>query len=122
MPPKDPAKADIENRFKFHPATEVTGPQHDAVRADFLRLALKLHKALPDGRQKSLALTALEEGMHWANAAIACGQPAASPAADATPAPSGPTSTDVDGRRARRSAAQAAPVKSTRRVTRRRSG
>lgn len=68
-------REDIENRFSFHPATTTTGPQHDAVRADLKRMALKLHKTLPPGRHRSLALTSLEETMHWANAAIACATP-----------------------------------------------
>lgn len=31
-----------------------------------------LERNLPPGRHASLALTALEESMHWANAAVAC--------------------------------------------------
>ena len=61
----------VKNRFAFHPATEVTGPQHDAVRRDLGRVAQGLAKLLPDGREKSLTLTHLEEAMFWANAAIA---------------------------------------------------
>lgn len=81
---------DVKNRFAFHPATEVTGPQHDAVRADLGRLAAKMAKTLPDGREKSLVLTHLEEAMFWANAAIArhggsSGDPAP-PAEKAAPA------------------------------------
>lgn len=111
MPAKDPAKADIENRFSFHPATEETGPQHDAVRADLKRLALKLHKTLPDGRHKSLALTSLEETMHWANAAIACGPsqvPNPQPPAASSDAPAAPR------KAAKRTAKRPAAKKSTR--------
>lgn len=63
---------DIENRFAFHPATEVTGPKHDAVRAACRTLAHYLSGELPEGRHKALSLTALQESMMWANAAIAC--------------------------------------------------
>jgi len=77
MPRPTPEHREIANRFTFHPANSDTGPQHDAVREDFRKLALKLARNLPEGRQKSLALTALEEGMHWANAAIACASVAA---------------------------------------------
>jgi hypothetical protein len=72
MARKNPEIAEIESRFGFHPATEVTGPQHDAVRADLRRVALKFQKTLPEGRHKAMALTKLQEAMWAANAAIAC--------------------------------------------------
>lgn len=62
---------DIGNRFKFHPATPTTGPQHDSVRGECMALAYTLNALLPDGREKSLAITHLEETMMWSNAAIA---------------------------------------------------
>lgn len=66
----------VKNDFAQHPAS----PQNDAVRADFGRLAAKMVKVLPPGREQSLVLTKLEEAMFWANAAIARSQqePAAS--------------------------------------------
>jgi hypothetical protein len=63
---------DIENRFGYHPATEVTGPQHDATRAAFRTLAHMMTSTLPEGRHKALCLTELQSAMHWANTAIAC--------------------------------------------------
>lgn len=66
---------DILNRFKFHPATETTGPQHDQVRTMCLDVAQDLTALLPESREKSLAITKLEEAMMWANAAIARNQP-----------------------------------------------
>lgn len=108
--PKDQALEDVKNRFAFHPATETTGPQHDALRADCLRLATKLQKTLPDGRHKSLALTALQEAMMWGNAAIACDSPAESPAAPAPPRKTAAKKT------AKKTAAKKAPA---RQVTRR---
>lgn len=63
---------DVNNRFAFHPATPVTGPQHDAVRQDVRRLATKWAKTLPVGRHQAMALTSLQEAMWAANAAIAC--------------------------------------------------
>ena len=62
---------DLVNRFKFHPATESTGPQHDAARRYCGELAKYLFNNLPDSREKSVAITKLEEVMFWANAAIA---------------------------------------------------
>lgn len=64
-------QTDLENRFSFHPATDETGEQHDVVRSDCRALAHHLNKFLPEGREKSLAITHLEEVMMWSNAAIA---------------------------------------------------
>lgn len=64
-------KSDIISRFSFHPATENTGPKHDRVRTICEILAHNLNDLLPEGREKSLAITHLEEVMMWSNAAIA---------------------------------------------------
>ena len=73
-PPRDIDADDIDNRFQFHPATEVTGPQHENWREAVRELAQTARRALPPGREKSLAITALEEAMFWGNAAIARNQ------------------------------------------------
>ena len=63
---------DIENRFSFHPAdTEAKQQAHETVRAQCRVLAHYWSGALPDGREKALAITKLEEAIMWANAAIA---------------------------------------------------
>lgn len=62
---------DIDNRFAFHPANAVTGDKHAAVRYECGCLAGFLNDLLPQGREKSLAITHLEEVMMWGNAAIA---------------------------------------------------
>ena len=64
--------ADIAHRFDFHPATtaEKRG-EHGSVREACKSLALFLDENVPDGREKALALTNLEQAMFWANAAIA---------------------------------------------------
>jgi hypothetical protein len=66
------ASDDINNRFDFHPPKTPDRIQnHEAVRADIKASAAYLDLVLPDGREKSLALTKLEEALFWANAAIA---------------------------------------------------
>lgn len=63
---------EIGRRFNHHPPTEEsTVLAHEGVRADFKDLAERMDRELPDGREKSLMLTHLEEGLFWANAAIA---------------------------------------------------
>jgi hypothetical protein len=64
--------ADIAHRFAFHAATtEKKRDAHTSVRQHCKALADFLNDKLPEGREKSLALTACEEAMLWGNAALA---------------------------------------------------
>lgn len=66
------APEDIENRFAFHTATTPERQAaHEAVRTDCGELAEALNALLPDGREKALAITNLEQAMFWSNAAVA---------------------------------------------------
>lgn len=63
---------DLEHRFAFHPAPDQEKrDDHASVRQSCLRLALHLNDLLPDGREKALVMTHLEDAMMWANAALA---------------------------------------------------
>lgn len=64
--------ADVTQRLSYHPVTEATKPLFEANRAEYLALAHSIVNRLPDGRHKSLALSALQESLMWANAAVAC--------------------------------------------------
>lgn len=64
-------REEIAERFKFHPATDATGPKHEEVRNSLRMLALWVFDDIPPCRERSLALTALQEAMMWCNAAIA---------------------------------------------------
>ncbi|WP_099021299.1 Acb2/Tad1 domain-containing protein [Mycolicibacterium palauense] len=68
-----PATAsDLKHRFKFHAAeTRDRRVAHESVRSELYITALELDRIVPPGREKSLAITKLEEAMFWANAAIA---------------------------------------------------
>lgn len=68
---KTDLKDRVENNHKFHPATLETGSLHERVREVTKECALTLIELCPESRELSLALTALEETMMWANAAIA---------------------------------------------------
>lgn len=64
--------ADIEHRFAFHAASrQEKADEHTSARQGCRQLADRLNELLPEGREKSLAITKLEEVMFWANAAIA---------------------------------------------------
>jgi hypothetical protein len=64
--------SDIEHRFAFHAATtEEKRDAHTSVRQNCRRLADFLNEKLPEGMEKSVAVTKLEEAMFWANAAVA---------------------------------------------------
>lgn len=62
---------EIRHRFKHHPPTDEAVAMHTVVRKQCTDLALSLWATLPDSREKSLALTALQEAAMWSNAAIA---------------------------------------------------
>ena len=70
-----PLTDEERRRFRFHPATEVTGPLHDSIRGHALGLAEAIAERVPFGRHRNLALTAVQEAMMWANAGIACDTP-----------------------------------------------
>lgn len=64
--------SDIENRFAFHAATtEEKRDAHTSIRQACRRLADEMNEKLPEGREKALVVTKLEEVMFWANAAVA---------------------------------------------------
>lgn len=63
---------DLENRFSFHPATDDEKRNaHSSIRMACFELSLTINNALPEGREKDLAITHLEEVMFWGNAGLA---------------------------------------------------
>jgi hypothetical protein len=72
-------KDEIESRFGTHKATiegaEATLPKHQTLRAQFKAFATYLDESMEDGREKDLAMKALEEASMWSHKATAKNAP-----------------------------------------------
>jgi hypothetical protein len=62
---------ELSNRFTHHPPFGNQPRRFQAIRSQAHDLGQYIDQNTPDSREKSLALTALEECVMWANAAIA---------------------------------------------------
>jgi hypothetical protein len=64
--------AALENNFTYHPVKDNTqSVRYNEIRSYAKGLARKIGRDCPPSRERSLALTKLEEAVMWANAAIA---------------------------------------------------
>lgn len=63
-------RTDLENRFTYHCPIKDQAEKFVIIRADALHLAKQINLLCPDSREKSLAITKLEEVIMWANASI----------------------------------------------------
>lgn len=61
----------IEKNFTYHAPKEGQPEMYSQIRAQAKSFAELLDGICTDGREKSLAMTKLEESVMWANAAIA---------------------------------------------------
>ncbi len=62
----------LANRFTYHPAnTDARREAHQLIRETCHNTAYLISQCVPDGRERALAITKIEECMFWANAAIA---------------------------------------------------
>lgn len=64
-------KEDVEKRFTYHAPKGDQQTRYEAIRGHAKSFAMVLEAMVPESREKSLAITKLEEVMMWANAAIA---------------------------------------------------
>jgi len=65
------SNTDIENRFTYHAPKPGQPEIYTAIRDKAKELAVMLDINCPDSREKSVALTKLEEAVMWANASVA---------------------------------------------------
>lgn len=61
----------IENNFKYHAPKEGQVDKYTDIRDVAKSFALIIDELCPNSREKSLAITKLEEAVMWANASIA---------------------------------------------------
>ena len=64
-------KKDLDNRFTYYPPKGDQAETYASVRRAAKQLANKINKVCPDSREKSLAITKIEEAVFWTNAGIA---------------------------------------------------
>ena len=62
----------IENSFIYHAPKDGQPEIYKQLRDEAKAFAKSIHASCPNGREKSLAITKLEEAVMWANKAIAC--------------------------------------------------
>jgi hypothetical protein len=67
----DLADARIENIFTYHKPFGTQPQRYEDLRATAKFLALAIQRLCPESREKSLALTNLQQAVMWANSAIA---------------------------------------------------
>ena len=61
----------IENNFMYHAPKAGQQEKYEAIRAKAKELAYLIDEECPPSREKSLAMTQLDESVMWANAAVA---------------------------------------------------
>ncbi|MEK3784661.1 Acb2/Tad1 domain-containing protein [Paenibacillus sp. FSL R5-0810] len=61
----------IENNFSYHAPKPGQPEIYQEIREKAKELAYLIDKLAPNSREKSLAMTSLEQSVFWANAAIA---------------------------------------------------
>jgi len=61
----------LRGRFSAYQPDEDAESCHEAVRDAGYAMTVKVLQVAPDSRERSLALTKIEEAVFWANAAIA---------------------------------------------------
>lgn len=61
----------IENNFMYHAPKAGQQEKYEAIRAKAKELAYLIDEECPPSREKSLAMTKLDESVMWADAAVA---------------------------------------------------
>jgi len=62
----------LHNSFTYHSPKPGQNALYEEIRSTALKFAILIHTTCPPSREKSLAITKLEEAVMWANKSIAC--------------------------------------------------
>lgn len=62
---------DLDNRFTYHTPKEGQPEKYMKIRDTAKELTILINDLAPECREKSLAITKIEEAVMWANASIA---------------------------------------------------
>lgn len=62
---------ELNKRFTYHAPKDDQAQRYEDIRRNAHTFAAFIDASCPDSREKSLAITAIEEAVMWANAAIA---------------------------------------------------
>jgi hypothetical protein len=62
---------ELEKRFTYHAPKGEQPKKYELIRSAAHEFAELLNSLCPDSREKSLAVTSLEEAVMWANASVA---------------------------------------------------
>lgn len=65
------SKEEIDNIFTYHAPVGNQPMRYEMLRAGAKILAERINEMCPDSREKSLAITNLQQTIMWANASIA---------------------------------------------------
>ncbi|GGH83552.1 hypothetical protein JOD43_002119 [Pullulanibacillus pueri] len=61
----------LDNNFTYHAPKEGQPAKYDAIRNSAKDFAVLVDDLCPNSREKSLAMTKIEEAVMWANASVA---------------------------------------------------
>lgn len=64
----------INNSFTYHAPKDDQPARYEILRGTARELAILILETVPEGRERSSAITKLEESIMWANKGIACGE------------------------------------------------
>jgi hypothetical protein len=89
----------IDNIFTYHAPGGTQQGRYEALRGYAKVFATATMECCPDSRERSLAITAIQQAVMWANASIACHEVAFVPTPNAVIDPPTFNSCSSDGRR-----------------------